>query len=50
MKKGGNFEQAKKKKLDTKEGKIQENAPSSPTCIAKCKRKEIYKKMAWVGL
>ena len=40
---------SKKEKLDTKEGEIQESSPSPP-CIAKCKRKEIYKKMGWVRL
>ena len=47
--KGRELRASKKEKLDTKEGEIQENSSAS-SCIAKCKRKEIYKKMGWVRL
>ena len=47
--KGRELRASKKEKLNTTEGKIQENSSSS-SCIAKCKRKEIYKKMGWVRL
>ena len=47
--KGREHRASKKEKLDTKGGTIQENSSSS-SCIAKCKRKEIYKKMGWVRL
>jgi len=47
--KGRELRASKKEKLDTKEAEIQENSLAS-SCIAKCKRKEIYKKMGWVRL